>query len=66
MAKIVNIKTGEVRETIVPEPKDCEVCGVKVYEQEGGIEGSIGKLPVAFCGVCMSGIVSMLIERQNK
>ena len=66
MAKIVNIKTGKVRKTIVPEPSNCTICGDKVHEIEGGINDTIDKLSVSFCGRCISGIVTILIERQNK
>ena len=66
MTKIINIHTGKVREIETPKPPQCEICNVEVYEKEGGVSGKIGRLPVALCGVCVSGIIGMLVERQNK
>tara|TARA_Y100001938_G_C7859653_1_gene314915 strand:- start:332 stop:538 length:207 start_codon:yes stop_codon:yes gene_type:complete len=66
MTKIINLKTGEIRKIEKPKPRECEVCGIEVYEDRGGLVGNIGKLPVGFCNVCTTGIVAMLIERQNK
>ena len=65
MAKIININTGNVRETKKCEPKPCEVCDVDINTIPGSVEGSIGKLPVAFCGVCVTGIVNILMEYQS-
>jgi hypothetical protein len=66
MAKIVNIKTGKVRETIIPEPSDCTICSNIVHEIEGGINDTIDELSVSFCGRCISGIITILMERQNR
>ena len=65
MTKIININTGIVREVESPKPPNCNICDVEVYEDEGGVEGVIGRLPIAMCGVCVSGIVSILVERNN-
>ena len=60
MAKIINIHTGK---EVIPEeiPMDeCNVCGVEFsLEDEGGIEGSFGMLPVSFCPFCLSSILDM-------
>ena len=66
MTKIINIHTGEVRKIETPKPPNCEICDVEVYEKEGGVSGEIGRLSVALCGVCVGGVVNMLVERQNK
>ena len=66
MTKIINIKTGVERTIEPPKLPKCEVCDVDVEERFGGIIGDIGKLPVAFCGVCISGIVKMLVDRNEK
>jgi hypothetical protein len=39
---------------------DCTVCGCEFdLEAEGGIQGDIGILPVAFCPTCCNGIRDM-------
>ena len=66
MAKIVNIKTGLVREgQEKPKPSFCELCGTDINEMEGGVKGKIGQLPVAFCGVCVSGIIQIIMEHSK-
>ena len=38
----------------------CGVCGVDFsLEDEGGIEGSFGMLPVSFCPFCLSSMLDM-------
>ena len=65
MTKIINLKTGVVRETKEPKPVFCELCGTDIKTILGSIQGKIGQLPVAFCGVCVTGIVNMLMEYQS-
>ena len=66
MTKIINIHTGKVREIETPKPLNCEICDVEIYKKEGGVSGEIGRLSISLCGVCVSGIIGMLVERQNK
>ena len=66
MTKIINLHSGKVREVETPKPPQCEICDVDVYEEEGGVEGVIGRLPIALCGVCVGGIVSILVDRNKK
>ena len=63
---IINIKTGKVRTKEPPPLPKCEVCNVEVEEKLGGIIGDIGRLPVAFCGICISGIISIMVEKNGK
>ena len=66
MVHIINIKTGEVRTKEPPPLSKCEVCSIDVEEKLGGVIGKIGRLPVAFCGICMSGIISIMVEKHGK
>ena len=67
MTKIINIKTGVERTIEPPKLPKCEICSYEFNEKkEGGITGSIGRLPVAFCNMCVTGIVKMLVDRQNE
>lgn len=66
MVKIININTGKVRTLKKPKPRDCGVCGIKVYERdESTIFGNINDLPIAFCQMCVGGIVKILVDKQN-
>ena len=38
----------------------CNVCSGEFSEDEGGVEGSIGILPVYFCPTCLNGIFEMV------
>lgn len=43
---------------------ECSVCQCDFTDDEGGIQGYIGILPVAFCPTCYSGICDM-VEQLN-
>jgi hypothetical protein len=66
MVRIINLKTGKERTKEPPPLPKCEVCGVEVEEKLGGVCGDIGRLPVAFCGICISGIISIVVENNGK
>jgi hypothetical protein len=66
VVKIINLKTGEERTKEPPPLPKCEVCSVEVEEKLGGIIGNIGRLPVAFCNVCISGIISIMVDKNGK
>ena len=55
--KIININTGKERE-IVTVP--CKICDRNFDPEDEGICGVIGKLPVLFCTICMTGLVDMV------
>ena len=60
MTKIININTGMVREIEKPESYECSICECPfIQEQEGGLNGQIGMLPVNFCPFCLSGVLDM-------
>ncbi len=42
----------------------CSVCSCDFTDDEGGIQGYIGIIPVAFCPTCYSGICDM-VEQMN-
>ena len=65
MTKIINLNTGKVRELEKPKPVFCKLCATDINTMPGGVKGKIGKLPVAFCGICITGIVNMIMEYQN-
>lgn len=37
----------------------CNVCSCDYSDDEGGVQGYIGMLPVSFCPTCFSGICDM-------
>ncbi len=72
MVKIINLKTSKV---ISKEPQPtlkCNVCGCDYNERVGGISGNIkyaadvNILDIAFCSICLSGIISMMVEQSEK
>ena len=42
----------------------CNVCQCDFTDDEGGIQGYLGSLPVAFCPTCFSGLCDM-VEQVN-
>ena len=66
MAKIINIHTGDLKETKKPKPVFCELCGTDIYKMSGGVKGKIGQLPVAFCQVCVTGIIQIIVDSKNE
>ena len=39
---------------------ECSICNTDFNtEEEGGIQGDIGMLPVSFCPFCLSGVLDM-------
>ena len=43
----------------------CNTCGCVIDEDEGGIVGEFGMLPVAFCVWCLPSLVDMVIQLQG-
>lgn len=37
----------------------CTICEAPFSEDEGGVEGAIGLIPVQFCPFCFSGLADM-------
>ena len=72
MVKIINLKTKNIITKQPPKPLKCNVCGSDYDERVGGISGDIKYsadvtiLDVAFCTICTSGVIQMLMENQNK
>jgi len=47
-------------------PKDeCSICGSEYDEDEGGIQGHFGILPITFCVWCYSSIVDMVYQIED-
>jgi|TARA_R100000315_G_C5191574_1_gene111780 hypothetical protein len=65
VTKIINLKTGLVREQEKKQPVFCELCGVDTNEVKGSVSGNIGQLPVSLCGICVNGILNILVEYQQ-
>ncbi len=68
MSKIINIHTGEIRdsEEKIPDP-ECTVCKVEFsLEDEGGTAGYFGITPVFFCPFCLSSMVDMVTKLFKK
>jgi hypothetical protein len=40
----------------------CNVCSCNFSDDEGGIQGYFGMLPVAFCPTCYSSMVDMVTQ----
>ena len=40
-------------------PEECTICGWKYDEEEGGVQGYFGILPVTFCADCLTNILNM-------
>ncbi len=61
MAKIVNITTGKEKVIERPPSSQCSICDTDfVIEEEGGVNGSFGILPVSFCPFCFTSIIDMV------
>jgi hypothetical protein len=45
---------------------ECSVCQCDFTDDEGGIQGYIGIIPVAFCPTCYSGICDMVEQLYEK
>ena len=63
--KIINLKTGKVKDN-KPKPVFCELCGTDIHEMSGGVKGKIRQLPVAFCQVCVTGIIQIIVDSKNE
>jgi hypothetical protein len=61
---IINLKTGKVRTTKKEPLPKCEICDTDV--DKSGLSGKIGFLPVSFCYICTTGIVQMMMDKQDK
>ena len=72
MVKIINLKTKNIITKQPPEPLKCNVCGCDYDERVGGISGDIKYsadvtiLDVAFCGICTSGVIQLLMKNQGR
>ena len=44
----------------------CSVCSCDFTDDEGGIQGYIGIIPVAFCPTCYSGICDMVEQLDDR
>ncbi len=66
MTKIINIHTGEERTHESPKPPECNICSFEVDKKNGGVTGKMGMLTVSFCHVCITGIIGMLMENNDK
>jgi len=45
---------------------ECSICQCDFTDDEGGIQGYIGILPVAFCPTCYSGICDMVSQLDDR
>jgi hypothetical protein len=45
---------------------ECSICQCDFTDDEGGIQGYIGILPVAFCPTCYSGICDMVSQFDDR
>jgi len=44
----------------------CNVCQCDFTDDEGGVQGYLGILPVAFCPTCYAGIVDMVEQLDDR
>jgi|ETNvirenome_6_85_1030632.scaffolds.fasta_scaffold01706_18 hypothetical protein len=61
---VINLKTGKVKTKKPKKLPKCNICDTKV--DKSGLTGKIGFLPISFCYLCMTGIVQMLMDKQEK
>ena len=45
---------------------ECSICQCDFTDDEGGIQGYIGILPVAFCPTCYSGMCDMVEQLDDR
>jgi hypothetical protein len=45
-----------------PYGKDCSICSIEFDEDEWGIMGWLGILPVSFCVNCTTGLYNMVLQ----
>jgi len=45
---------------------ECSVCQCEFTDDEGGIQGYIGIIPVSFCPTCFAGICDMVEQLYDK
>jgi len=62
---VINLKTGKARTTKKEPLPKCKICNTDV-KVDGGLSGKIGMLLVSFCYICTTGIVQMLMDKQDK
>ena len=66
---IINLNTGKARTTKKEPLPKCDICDTDV--DTSGLTGKIltGKvsyIPISFCHICMTGIIQMVMDKQNK
>lgn len=44
----------------------CTICQCDFTDDEGGVQGYLGILPVAFCPFCFSGLCSMIWQLDDR
>jgi len=44
----------------------CNVCQCDFTDDEGGVQGYLGILPVAFCPTCFAGLCDMVEQMNNR
>ena len=40
---------------------NCSICNIEYDEEEGGVQGYFGILPVTFCAFCHAALVDMVL-----
>ncbi len=66
MAKIIKLYPDKEEELKLPD-MDCTVCKTPFsQEEEGGIVGQFGMIPVQFCPMCLSSMIDMVEFLQDK
>jgi len=50
----------------VGEEHKCSVCSCEFTDDEGGVQGYFGILPVAFCPTCYSSMYDMVQQDMNE
>jgi hypothetical protein len=55
-------KYDPVADPMHPYGKDCSICSTEFDEDEWGIMGWLGILPVSFCVNCTTGLYNMVLQ----
>jgi hypothetical protein len=58
---MLEITKEKIEEAFTPK-NECSICSSEYDEDEGGIQGHFGIMPVTFCVWCYSSIVDMVSQ----
>lgn len=54
--------TNTAADPLSPVGKDCVICGVEYEDEEWGLMGWMGMIPVSMCPICTNGIYELVLS----